>query len=516
MADKSDDNQSLVSVSSASSGKENPNSVGQRSMNQTLSHEEQQDQEVQERYNTGKDLNITSQPECVPAMEVLKASVLLILSSLGVQASSLSIDHLTYITTKYIDRLVSELHRSTEIQRRRTIAKRDVQLVVDRGILDLEDVTSEYERLKLTRKRVKPSIEKLSKYASELKESTSSVQVSENDKDAFFFFDIAEKISEFMPLRMKRKNYIPKWMPVLPPEHTYVATPQFTEVISDPKELREQLTAESRLGEKALQHLIGTKIVEDKKEDVGNENDNDIDKENHHGEIDVESDHNLEKGPNEETNGVQPQPLKSMVSSKRFDIVAYAKHRMLILEKRRRHQEQLLENRRKEIDGLVGQYLGYYATKKIEPPVSDIIVNIMNTEYYHVSREISKSEHRKQKIQESQQLKRRKLEDELQQELEHQTEDIDFEFNFDEDDVNMNKNLNENPNENENDDEQVLIEEDTSFDITNGDTEKTNQETPFTNGSSKQWDSNNAILDSTNSEPEPEPPMADLFYVDTS
>ncbi|ANZ75634.1 BA75_02743T0 [Komagataella pastoris] len=512
MADKSDDNQSLVLENSASNGKENDKFVGRANTDQSLSQEEQHDQKVQERYNTDKDLNISSQPECVPAMAVaLKASVLLILSSLGVQASSLSVDHLTHITTKYIDRLVSELHRSTEIQRRRTIAKRDIQLVVDRGILDLEDVTLEYERLKLTKKRVRPAIEKLSKYASELKERSSSVQVSENDKDAFFFFDIAEKISEFMPLRMKRKNYIPKWMPVLPPEHTYVASPQFTKVISDPKELREQLTAESRLGEKALQHLIGTKIVENKDEAV-HENDNDIDKENDHSEVGVESDHNLEEGQNEKTNGVQLPPLENTASSKRFDIVAHAKHRMSILEKRRRHQEQLLENRRKEIDGLVGQYLGYYATKKIEPPVSDIIVNIMNTEYYHVSREVSKSEQRKQKIQESQQLKRRKLEDELQQELEHQTEDIDFEFNFDEDDVDMNNNLNEN----QGDEEQVPKEKDASYGITNGDTEKDNQETTFTNGSSKQWNNTDAILDSTNSEPETEPPMADLFNVDGS
>lgn len=74
------------------------------------------------------------------------------------------------------------------------------------------------------------------------------------------FFEISSAdIKQIVPSRRKRPQYIPKWCPQLPPDHTYMNTPMYTNHIRDLRQLRERLVEEGCYAERALQRLLGTK-----------------------------------------------------------------------------------------------------------------------------------------------------------------------------------------------------------------------------------------------------------------
>lgn len=78
--------------------------------------------------------------------------------------------------------------------------------------------------------------------------------------EAIPFYDAAQNdmnLKAIVPSVHRMPPQVPKWMPPLPPDHTYMSTPQYTNRVRDLRQTREELVEEGRLAEMALQRLLG-------------------------------------------------------------------------------------------------------------------------------------------------------------------------------------------------------------------------------------------------------------------
>lgn len=189
-----------------------------------------------------------------PIDKILEITVLILLRNLGIDSTTHSALHdMTKLSILYMGMLFKDLHKYTEIQRRRKASKADLLLLLKEGYFGLRGIVSESNRSKKVDPKYKKYIHRLNHQAKACFESATKSRNDEPSKSSpdFVFF---HKQPRIVPSET-RKSYIPKWMPELPPGYTYKSTPTYSEYMTDPKELRSKLIAEGRLGEKALHNI---------------------------------------------------------------------------------------------------------------------------------------------------------------------------------------------------------------------------------------------------------------------
>ncbi|KAA8917028.1 hypothetical protein TRICI_000814 [Trichomonascus ciferrii] len=103
------------------------------------------------------------------------------------------------------------------------------------------------------------------------------------------FFDVpAHSLNKLVPNRKMPGEHVPSWLPTYPPDHTFMATPQYTDRITDPRLLREKIVEEGRLAETALRRLTETVRVGD--ENLLEEEDEEMKEEEEEELVEVELD----------------------------------------------------------------------------------------------------------------------------------------------------------------------------------------------------------------------------------
>ncbi len=189
-----------------------------------------------------------------PIDKILEITILILLRNLGIDSTTHSALHdMTELSILYMGVLFKDLHKYTEIQRRRKASKADLLLLLKEGYFGLRGIVSEFNRSKKVDPKYKKYIHRLNHQAKACFQSATKSGNDEPSKSSpdFVFF---HKQPRIVPSE-SRKSYIPKWMPELPPGYTYKSTPTYSEYMTDPKELRSKLIAEGRLGEKALHNI---------------------------------------------------------------------------------------------------------------------------------------------------------------------------------------------------------------------------------------------------------------------
>ncbi|OWB66716.1 hypothetical protein B5S30_g2061 [[Candida] boidinii] len=178
---------------------------------------------------------------------------------------------LSNLTTQYLDILSSNLHKLSEIQRRRKPSGLDLKLLLREKYFSLNDVEDELIETKNyinssnnnNNSQILSKINKINDDSKTLIDSittTNEFDVVTSDDPSFVFFnDISSVILDIIPPQSNdQRPYIPNYLPPVPPEHTFKATPKYSTLLSDPRKLKRILVEEGRLGEKALNHIMIT------------------------------------------------------------------------------------------------------------------------------------------------------------------------------------------------------------------------------------------------------------------
>ncbi|KAG7724409.1 hypothetical protein KL933_004913 [Ogataea haglerorum] len=289
--------------------------------------------------------------ELEPMDMLLESCLSLMLTQIGIQHVTRSaLNQLTLLAVKHIDLVFSQLHRITEVQRRRQPGKADLRTLEKLGVIDFNSI---YEAFLLTKKLDCQNLQKIDRRARRLCEILDKPAedeiVTEQDPAFVFFNDTSSVISQVVPPSVGPKEYIPSWMPPLPPDHTYRATPKYTAVIEDPIKMREQLVQEARLGEKALHHILDLK-------------DNVVPVEKGESEPELDTDVSSESEQKEVQENEEPESREG-----KFDIVALAARRLAALERRRQEKEKKYKERTESQEAVLGRVLGFYTKSSGRP-----------------------------------------------------------------------------------------------------------------------------------------------------
>ncbi|VEU21604.1 DEKNAAC102393 [Brettanomyces naardenensis] len=351
-----------------------------------------------------------------PMDDLLQVSVSILLKTLNVDSITQSaLCQLTDITTLYMRKLLENLHKLTEIQRRRSASKGDIHLLLREGYFRLSDVVAEYTRSKDSNREYKVHIERVNGRAKTLAGMSVHPEDEEPSPDdpAYVFF---HKGPQIVPPE-KPKAYIPSWMPVLPPDHTYKSTPKYSERMTDPREMREKLVIEGRLGEKALHHIMDlSEYPESEEEEVsgdteGSDDDGIIGGETEHIKAIEEPTFTPVAPSVDSSQPLTPAPkISPPQEDRRFDIVAFANKRMKQLDELRKEKERLIEERTTSDEAILGRHLGAYSDSAKFP---ENYSNFLSKYYMDKIAEVS----RKLKLQQKRQLKRREVQEQKKRKI---------------------------------------------------------------------------------------------------
>lgn len=281
-----------------------------------------------------------------------------------VRINKSTIDEFTILTDSFMDNLLQRLKRLTEVQRRRSPNVSDIELLLQEGIVDLSGLNESYDQCNLLQ-QLSPKREAQLSQIKSLGEQLERKTVLEPSNS----LEWIDKVTK----RKLTRDYIPKWMPVLPPEHTWKSSPRFTERVRDPKILRERLVVEGRLGEKALEHIvvnesqsaasIDSPIYEDVESDTSVESDNEeVKMVNGGGNFGFDDEDDDDEEEIDPLTGEPKPPKKKKVEDKKFDIVEFANNRIKMLEKKRELEERRINKRLNSETSKWGKTLGSYTS----------------------------------------------------------------------------------------------------------------------------------------------------------
>lgn len=329
-----------------------------------------------------------------------------------VRINKSTVDEFTILTESFMDRLVQRLKRLTEVQRRRVANRVDVALLLDEGIVDMDGLCQSYNDCMLVQKLAKTNVKRQAQRDTvALLGGKLEVAIPLEPEVDLGWLDKVTK-------RKVTRDYIPKYMPQLPPEYTWKATPRFTERVKDPRVLREQLVVEGRLGEKALEHIVANEsvepiespIYEDVSSDSSESEVEEVKMVNGQGNFgfDEEEDDSDEEDV-EFLNG-HPRPRKKHKEEPKFDLAEFATNRIRMLEKKREQEERRISKRTNNEMAQWGKTLGAYTPANDIP---DALAHQMTTfkrkKYLQLVSGLQKQERKCAQWMQTQQEKRRAL-----------------------------------------------------------------------------------------------------------
>ena len=389
----------------------------------------------------------------------LSKVVRIMLRSKGVDCTDEFLDQLTELSLVHFKEVVDSLRKYTEMQRRRLPSLADTKICLRMKGVHPTALYQEAEYCKKIGSKNRSRIEAVERQTMEIisKMEASEHEYSEEDPSLPFIVNEHYEIAELVPKQRERPNYIPSFLPDLPPDYTYQNTPKYMDRMSDLKELRIKLVQESRMTENSLydlveddeklwrknfeQELLEMNEIEEEKEE---EKEKETEKEKEE-EIEIEKE-NVEtkavetKIPDVETSPdvntfpeiseippsipqTQKEEIKDSIGTtteanptlpptlpptdskpkeiKKFDFIEYAQKRKQKLERIEKEIHDKIKKREANIFMKAEKYYSPYATVPISTEVNTYFKNILHEEFKSVVKSVRKAEaHKKRKIEE--------------------------------------------------------------------------------------------------------------------
>lgn len=178
---------------------------------------------------------------------ILSKAVALQLKPMNAEISKFAFDYLLLLIEDQLNDMIGFLHKSSNIQRRELIAKADLELFLEGFNLSPSDLDLQCQASQHYNKVYGKELEALHS----LKETISDAVLDDEGTSQ-------EVINSLVPPNNPLAGSVPKWMPALPPDHTYRFTPQYNHPITDETVIRRKIVDEGKQSEVALLHLLRT------------------------------------------------------------------------------------------------------------------------------------------------------------------------------------------------------------------------------------------------------------------
>lgn len=303
------------------------------------------------------------------------------------------LDQLTELTLQFVNELSADLSKYTRIQRRQQPSLSDIKLLLKLKHISINELIREIELSKKFTYR---------KQLASLLDQLVEEPIKEQSRP---FFD-QSSITELVPRLNVKPDYIPSYLPDLPPDYTYQSTPEYMETLTDLKKLRMKLVEESRMTENSLYKLIEYDDIEWRQK------------------FEQEL---VELSPDSSANETTEVPIPTTNGKSedfKFDIVEYARMRKRLLIKRDRDLENRRKAREENMFMKAEMYYSPYSTLKPTAEVKQYFSDALSDGFKSVIVSVRNAEKLKE-----QNIKRQMEENaRREQELQKQNESISFSF----------------------------------------------------------------------------------------
>ncbi|QLL34685.1 hypothetical protein HG536_0H00600 [Torulaspora globosa] len=177
--------------------------------------------------------------------KILGKAVALQLKPMNAEISKFAFDYLLLLVEEQLNDMIGFLHKSSNIQRRELVAKADLQLFLEGFNLSPSDLELQQQISQHYSKIYRKELAALHSL-----QETVSEAIAEDEGTS------QDVINSLVPPNNPLAKSVPKWMPILPPDHTYRFTPQYNHPITDETVIRRKIVEEGKLSEVALSHLL--------------------------------------------------------------------------------------------------------------------------------------------------------------------------------------------------------------------------------------------------------------------
>ncbi|KAF5213368.1 hypothetical protein E0198_000889 [Clavispora lusitaniae] len=162
------------------------------------------------------------------------------------------------LASEYMCHLFTSLHELTEVQRHSRPGVADLQMCLDQHYLTPTDLYHQYERTLQFPKELRPTIAMLKAQVEKSQSEfyAENYTLDKDDPSLVFHANEQYEIAALVPRQSKKRNYIPDYLPDLPPDYTYQDTGHYMSTLTDLKQIKLKLVEESRLNEASLYKLI--------------------------------------------------------------------------------------------------------------------------------------------------------------------------------------------------------------------------------------------------------------------
>ncbi|KAK6464973.1 hypothetical protein DFJ63DRAFT_332416 [Scheffersomyces coipomensis] len=405
------------------------------------------------------------------------------------------IDQVTELAIAYFHNLLTSLLEVTQSQRRRSPSLEDLKVIFRLKNIHPSEL---YKELHISNKNISTETQTKLKHIEQ--ETTQILQqilsdnskIDKEDPSFPFFTNERYEIAEFLPKSNQKPQYIPSYLPDFPPEYTYQNTYDYTNRLTDLKELRLKLVEESRMTQNSLYGLVDDenewkKLIEEKPEEeqvaVNAEEEieekeepkeeevtkTDIkeveiaEKEDKEGEIIPikESGDHSEAQRTENITEQKPEKEPPFI----FDFEAYAKKRSLIFKKRAEEIEKKRKLRENNIFIKAEKYYSPYATLKPTAEINSFFSSALQESFNKVIKDVRLAESFKKVRLEQMVKERANRENDIQKEKANHL--LPFEFNTidnssDDEDSYDGFGIDLSDNNNNKDDNEKTIQDDTA------------------------------------------------------
>ena len=221
----------------------------------------------------------TQQPVVVNHVSVGQDFDTLLRKAIAIQLKAMNSDttmaltafnELFMLVSSQLDDSLNELHGLALLQRRTTLAKGDILLLLRGFNLKTSDLYETLQSSNYIRKKFHQECDALNEEARQWVEPYTLRQHEDVIDNPFTAVEQSQELSSLLarqPLvllrgstlasfRHRKPFRVPAWLPRLPPDHTYRFTPQYNHPTTDEIVVRKRVVEEGRNTEKALRNLI--------------------------------------------------------------------------------------------------------------------------------------------------------------------------------------------------------------------------------------------------------------------
>lgn len=336
------------------------------------------------------------------------------------------LEGVSHITAGFISTLINSLHKFTEAQRHMRPGVADLELCLEDQGISVNDLHNEYLRTRkldtATRQLAGTLLRKLDATLRDF--NATDYSLDKDDPSLVFHANEQHEIAALVPRHVKRREYIPEYLPDLPPDFTFTLTGNFMSTVTDLKEIRLRLAEELRLNEQSLYRLIDDNSKGDEIElsELTSESESDLDD-----IMSVASDKNLTdiEAPDTVVSTLSDKVV-SIENGKKFDFIQYAQIRRHAKERRIKEIERRRKLRQRNIFLKAEAVLSPFASPLL-PENSLNFKSIIQQRLKKTIKSIRTAESEKKARLAALMDEKRKLEDEQT----HESGKLEFGFSFD-------------------------------------------------------------------------------------